>query len=202
MAGQLEGRPGDSMIQHSHFPNGELTGRVIDRVNFLRSIICWHELNTLWTWDRSIFPHTEEILKRRRIFSLQFLSSGQITFSFSILIKNSIKKKQFGMWMHISYNSQCFRCKNLIFLLLCDLASLLLFLQVTIHFSTLQRDVIKKELHLLIISFSSTGQTCPTVPMKLSSINHTIAQVGKDLKDHRVQPQPNHTTLTLTTHCY
>ena len=29
--------------------------------------------------------------------------------------------------------------------------------------------------------------------------NHRIAQVGKDLKDHQVQPQPNHPTLTLTT---
>jgi len=29
--------------------------------------------------------------------------------------------------------------------------------------------------------------------------NHRIAQIGKDLKDHQVQPQPNHTTLTLTT---
>jgi len=29
--------------------------------------------------------------------------------------------------------------------------------------------------------------------------NHRIAQVGKDLKDHRVQPQPIHSTLTLTT---
>jgi len=26
--------------------------------------------------------------------------------------------------------------------------------------------------------------------------NHRITQVGKDLKDHQVQPQPNHTTLT------
>ena len=26
--------------------------------------------------------------------------------------------------------------------------------------------------------------------------NHRIAQVGKDLKNHQVQPQPNHTTLT------
>jgi len=33
----------------------------------------------------------------------------------------------------------------------------------------------------------------------LKSQNHRIAQVGKDLKDHRVQPQSNHTTLTLTT---
>ena len=29
--------------------------------------------------------------------------------------------------------------------------------------------------------------------------NCRIVQVGKDLKDHQVQPQPNHTTLTLTT---
>ena len=28
---------------------------------------------------------------------------------------------------------------------------------------------------------------------------HRIAQVRKDLKDHWVQPQPNHTTLSLTT---
>lgn len=33
----------------------------------------------------------------------------------------------------------------------------------------------------------------------LESYNHRIAQFGKDLKDHQVQPQPNHTTLTLTT---
>lgn len=35
----------------------------------------------------------------------------------------------------------------------------------------------------------------------LESQNHRIAQVGKDLKDHQVQPQPNHTTLPLTTLC-
>ena len=29
--------------------------------------------------------------------------------------------------------------------------------------------------------------------------NHRITQVGKDLKNHRVQSRPNHTTLTLTT---
>jgi len=29
--------------------------------------------------------------------------------------------------------------------------------------------------------------------------SHRTAQVGKDLKDHHVQPQPSHTTLTLTT---
>ena len=28
--------------------------------------------------------------------------------------------------------------------------------------------------------------------------NHRITQVEKNIKDHRVQPQPNHTTLTLT----
>ena len=33
----------------------------------------------------------------------------------------------------------------------------------------------------------------------IESENHRIAQAGKDLKDHQVQPQPNHTTLTLTT---
>jgi len=32
-----------------------------------------------------------------------------------------------------------------------------------------------------------------------TSQNHRIAQVGKDIQDHQVQPQPNHTTLTLTT---
>ena len=39
----------------------------------------------------------------------------------------------------------------------------------------------------------------PLLPIKIQSkwINR-IAQVGKDLKDHQVQPQPNHTTLTLT----
>ena len=31
---------------------------------------------------------------------------------------------------------------------------------------------------------------------KIISQNHRIAQVGKDLKDHRVQPQPDHSTLT------
>ena len=35
----------------------------------------------------------------------------------------------------------------------------------------------------------------------LSVQNHRITQVGKDLKDHQVQPQPNHTTLILTTLC-
>lgn len=34
-----------------------------------------------------------------------------------------------------------------------------------------------------------------------TSENHRITQVGKDLKDHQVQPQPNHSTLTLTTLC-
>ena len=34
---------------------------------------------------------------------------------------------------------------------------------------------------------------------RLPRENHRIAKVGKDLKDHRVQPQPNHSTLTLTT---
>ena len=33
----------------------------------------------------------------------------------------------------------------------------------------------------------------------IESQNHRTAQVGKDPKDHQVQPQPNHTTLTLTT---
>ena len=33
------------------------------------------------------------------------------------------------------------------------------------------------------------------------SQNHRITQVGKDLQDHHVQPQPNHTALTLTTLC-
>lgn len=28
--------------------------------------------------------------------------------------------------------------------------------------------------------------------------NHRIAQIGKDLQDHQVQPQPSHATLTLT----
>ena len=27
-------------------------------------------------------------------------------------------------------------------------------------------------------------------------ITESLTQVGKDLKDHQVQPQPNHTTLT------
>ena len=31
------------------------------------------------------------------------------------------------------------------------------------------------------------------------SSTHRITQVGKNLKDHQVQPQPNHTTLTLNT---
>ena len=30
----------------------------------------------------------------------------------------------------------------------------------------------------------------------MGSSNHTVAQVGKDLKDHQVRLQPNHTTLT------
>ena len=33
----------------------------------------------------------------------------------------------------------------------------------------------------------------------LESQDHRITQVRKDLKDHQVQPQPNHATLTLTT---
>ena len=32
------------------------------------------------------------------------------------------------------------------------------------------------------------------------SQNHRVAKVGKDFKD-QVQPQPDHTTLTLTTFC-
>ena len=36
---------------------------------------------------------------------------------------------------------------------------------------------------------------------KSAKENHRITQVGKDLKDHQVQPQPNHSTLTLTTLC-
>mgnify|MGYP001866132542 CR=1 FL=1 len=32
--------------------------------------------------------------------------------------------------------------------------------------------------------------------------NHRIAQVGKDLKDHQVQPQPNHTTKEETCNRY
>ena len=40
-----------------------------------------------------------------------------------------------------------------------------------------------------------------TVPGGVQGMwNHRSAQVGKGLKDHQVQPQPNHTTLTLTTH--
>ena len=30
----------------------------------------------------------------------------------------------------------------------------------------------------------------------IKSQNHRIAEVGKELKDHQAQPQPNHTTLT------
>ena len=33
---------------------------------------------------------------------------------------------------------------------------------------------------------------------KEALLSHRIAQVGKDLKDHRVQPRPNHSTLTQT----
>jgi len=35
----------------------------------------------------------------------------------------------------------------------------------------------------------------------IESWNHRITQVGKDVKDHRVQPWPNHTTLTLAALC-
>jgi len=31
---------------------------------------------------------------------------------------------------------------------------------------------------------------------QIGSQNHRIAEVGKELKDHQIQPQPNHTTLT------
>ena len=47
----------------------------------------------------------------------------------------------------------------------------------------------------------------PSISTSFSSLqnlffdNHRIAQVGKDLKDHQAQPQPNHTTLILTTLC-
>ena len=50
----------------------------------------------------------------------------------------------------------------------------------------------------LILNFKAGEQTSP---LRLESQNHRIAQVGKDLKDHQVQLQPNHTTLTLTTLC-
>ena len=48
---------------------------------------------------------------------------------------------------------------------------------------------------------SSKGKECCGKPARTgiatSKINHRIAQVGKDLKDHRVQQQPNQlTTLT------
>jgi len=36
---------------------------------------------------------------------------------------------------------------------------------------------------------------------KTYSWNRRIAQVGKGRKDHQVQSQANHTTLTLKTHC-
>jgi len=32
-------------------------------------------------------------------------------------------------------------------------------------------------------------------------VNHRVTQVEKDLKDHQVQPQRNHSTLTLTALC-
>ncbi|POI30510.1 hypothetical protein CIB84_005740 [Bambusicola thoracicus] len=35
----------------------------------------------------------------------------------------------------------------------------------------------------------------------MNRINHRITQVGRDLKDHQVQSQPNHSALTLTTLC-
>lgn len=147
--GQLEASLDDLMIQHSCFHNGDLTGKSIDHVHFLRCIICWHELNISWPWYRSIFSLTEEILKRKRIFSLKFLSWGQITFSFFILFITYVKKKQFGIWLHyVSCNLQCLGCKNLTFPLLCDLTDWLLLLQVTTHFSMLQREVIKEDLHV------------------------------------------------------
>ena len=40
---------------------------------------------------------------------------------------------------------------------------------------------------------------CSTSAMEKESYNHRITQVGKDLRDHQVQAQPNHSPLTLTT---
>jgi len=49
--------------------------------------------------------------------------------------------------------------------------------------------------------FSSALEHTTNRLMFIESQNHRVAQVGKDLKDHRVQPQPNHPTPTLTTLC-
>ena len=49
--------------------------------------------------------------------------------------------------------------------------------------------------------FGSGHEIESNAPLKKNqyfSWNHRIAQVGKDLKDHQVQTQPNHTTLTQT----
>jgi len=45
---------------------------------------------------------------------------------------------------------------------------------------------------LLYVHISSST-LCAQPPLR----NHSIAQVGKDLKDHQVQPQPNHIALLL-----
>jgi len=47
--------------------------------------------------------------------------------------------------------------------------------------------------HTIIISRAIIS----SITVGTESENHTIAQVGKDLTDHQVQPQLNHTTLTI-----
>jgi len=123
------------MSQRSCCCHRELTGSSNYHANFWERLMCKHESKLSWSWYKSIFSLVEEILKRRRIFSLQFLLWGQIAFSFSTLIKATVKKKPYGISMLcISCNSRCLGCKNPTFPLLCDLTGWLLLLQDTTHF--------------------------------------------------------------------
>lgn len=128
------------VIQHSCFWMEKWQANQFIMQNFLRCIICKHESNPSWSRYKSIFSLIREILKRRRIFSLQFLSWGQIAFSFSILIKTSVRKNSFGILMlYISCNSRCLDCKNLTFLLLCDLTDYFFFKLPPIFFHVTKR---------------------------------------------------------------
>jgi len=65
--------------------------------------------------------------------------------------------------------------------------------------------------HLSFKQHTSHKTRMPSVEMKKANsvdlatlgkcIFHRMAQVGKDLKNHQVQPQPDYRTLTLTTLC-
>lgn len=62
------------MIQHGCFGNGETTDKSTHRASFSKCLMCKHESSPSGSWYKSVLSLMEEILKRRRIFSLQFLS--------------------------------------------------------------------------------------------------------------------------------